>query len=259
MSPLYAAPTISGGTECAPVHLYNESQSPGDAGRFRSSDLTGPAFAGTAKELFSPPDDAEKSDTSANTAIKVLPPLPGAILMTFSGFLCVTFVKDRRFWVAALATLIWAGQFGMLTLPRLAFTKTRKSLHNLQTHHKLDPSSLLQISSRPRSDIEGTRYIGLLHHLEGMPDARKISLTNTGSRKNTDRYRNSPAIITPEISLTPPSDCLAAKAWQIIHFSPAFIFALIPRGPPEPDRNDAFFGKGFSAQNPSIRKLIVTL
>jgi len=235
MSPAYAAPTINSRSQCVRVPLSVKSRFPRDAGTLQFNNLNGPAFAETAKSFFSPTDSSQPYSASAAPNIQVLPPLPGAVLMAFTGFLCVTFVKDRRFWIAALAALLWAGQFGMITMPRLALGKTQNNINKLKSQDKLAYPELLEIASRLRSDIEGTHYIGLLHHLEGIPALNKTSLPNYGSGKNTDKYRLAHNIVLPKIYPISTFYCLAAKAEQIIHFSPAFIFQLIPRGPPNLD------------------------
>jgi len=42
----------------------------------------------------------------------LLPAVPAAISMTLCGFLCVSFVRDRRTWLAVACGLLWLGQAG---------------------------------------------------------------------------------------------------------------------------------------------------
>jgi len=48
-----------------------------------------------------------------------LPEVPKAIFMVLAGFLCVSLVKDRKVWMAALLVFIWIGQTGFAALPQL--------------------------------------------------------------------------------------------------------------------------------------------
>ena len=181
-------------------------------------------LASIGAELLKPPTDFTNSPPAGT---KSMPAVPAALFMVLTGFLCVSLVKDRRFWLAALAGLLWAGQAGIAALPQLATHLgskkhiQRKSTVSIVCLHHLDNPGRL------RSDIEGTQYIGLLHHLAGIPDAKSRYL-------HKDTYPSQPAIIITRYVLNPLLTCLAARAKQPVCFSPAFIFAQLPRGPPLP-------------------------
>ena len=228
----YAAPTVGSRTKFTPVPLRSAQRFPETAGTLQFSDLSENAFAAGAKNFFSPTDGSDYSNVSANSRIKVLPPVPGALLMAFMGFICITFVKDRNFWIATSVELLWAGQFGMLVLPRLVLWKTRAGRNKCQYQNVLDYHYHLENYSRLRSDIDGNRFIGLLHHLEGIPRLQKTFPTNFGSQKIYYKYRLVLDIIVSRLSLISPSNCRVYKAGQVLCFSPASIFDLIPRGPP---------------------------
>jgi len=206
-------------------------------------------LAAVAVAFLKPP--AGLTDAAAPSAnVKSLPAVPGAFFMVLTGFLCVSLVKDRRVWLAALAGLLWAGQYGIQVLPQLAiwFRHTRQGQREFAP--ELTYPHWLETSHRVHSNIEGTQYIGLLHHLAGIPPGES-PYTNTRlaelitfsqnfrklhgeafdyPHKNT--YTSLPAIISEQYSLNSLFKCLASRAEQFNRFSPAFIFSNLPRGPP---------------------------
>ena len=172
--------------------------------------------------------------------------------MVLTGFLCVSLVKDRRVWLAALAGLLWVGQAGIHALPQLALRLSYRIHSKQQFDAELTCPYYLENSNRLRSDIEGTQYIGLLHHLAGIPDSpmsfrqphlsflrkqesRKLTTQlcyRLNPSKNTNSFQSQLAFLSEQYSLDSLFKCLASKTEQFICFSPAFIFELIPRGPP---------------------------
>jgi hypothetical protein len=180
------------------------------------------------KEFLQPPTGfAVLGDTQGNY-VKPLPAVPAAIFMVLSGFLCISLVRDRRFWLAALAGLLWAGQTGIQALPQLALRLSHGNHSQQQFSAELAYPYYLENSHRLRSDIEGTQYIGLLHHLAGIPAAKSRYL-----HKYTHSSTSQPAIILARSGLSPLFACLAPRAEQCVCFSPAFIFANLARGPPK--------------------------
>ncbi|MBA7708175.1 hypothetical protein ES703_117067 [subsurface metagenome] len=123
-------------------------------------------LAAIGKEILKPPADFTDS---APVGAKILPPLPAALFMVLTGFLCVSLVKDRRFWLAALAGLLWAGQAGFHAIPQLAAYMSSKK--HIQQKSPANTACLYGVEDccRLRSDIEGTQYIGLLHYLAVIP------------------------------------------------------------------------------------------
>ena len=216
-----------------------------------TSQITVPSnshLAAIGKEILKPPADFTDSPP---LGAKSLPPVPAALFMVLTGFLCVSLVKDRKVWLAVLVGLLWAGQAGFHAIPQLAahISKKniqRKSYFNAATLHQLEESCRL------RSDIEGTQYIGLLRHLAGIP-AGTISLplptfltSLRAQRSNLNASREyfvfartksnagSPQFAITHFSslLNPATICPAPRAEQYICFSPAFTFQQLPRGPP---------------------------
>jgi len=200
---------------------------------------------------------------SAPVGAKSLPPVPGALLMVLTGFLYVSLVKDCKVWLAALAGLLWAGQAGIAAMPQLAARLSSKK--HIQQKSPVNTVCLYQFenSYRLRSDIEGTEYIGLLAHLAGIPDSRMplslpaslsslqaqraFSPEQSRRRSNLDSPPNHPisarsedklrvlqfARLSFSFYLLQPTNCPALAAEQPFCFSPALIFAQLPRGPPE--------------------------
>jgi len=206
-------------------------------------------LAAVAVEFLKPPAGFTDLAVSSPIHVKSLPAVPGALFMVLTGFLCVSLVKDRRVWLTVLAGLLWAGQAGVQDLPQLALHLCHRAHTNQHFSARPTQFYLLEDTARARSDIEGTRYIGLLHHLAGIPHANSasnrwhnalITLSQhrqkvLGRASNYPNKNTSPslsAIIPEQFSLNSLSKSLASTAEQFICFSPAFIFAQLPRGPP---------------------------
>jgi len=204
-------------------------------------------LAGVAADFLRPPPAFTGSPALPN-GVKSLPAVPGALLMGLTGFLCVSLVKDRRLWLAALAGLLWLGQAGIQAVPQLAVRLSHRNHIARQLDTELNYPFYLE-NSRLRSDIDGTQYIGLLHHLAGIPDStmsllqRRLSflrprlsfLRKRESSQTEDEFRTPQFAITRLLSpLIPVTNCLTLRVEQFICFSPAFIFDNLPRGPPEP-------------------------
>ncbi len=221
-------------------------------------------LANIGVELLRPPADFTNSSP---VGVQPLPPVPAALFMVLTGFLCVSLVKDRRFWLGALASLLWAGQTGVQAIPKLAVHIS--SNKHIQRKSDTNTVRLYQFeeSLRLGSDIEGTKYIGLLHHLAGIPNATMSSvrspislpvsssgqaLQKQESRINTahlccqcvawkSRARTNCNLAAPQFAITHLSsllihatNCLALGVRQYIHFSPGFTLAHLARGPPNP-------------------------
>jgi len=176
-------------------------------------------LAGVAAEFLKPPP-AFTGSPALPVGAKSLPAVPGALLMVLTGFICVSLVKDRKVWLAALAGLLWLGQAGIQAVPQLALRLSHRNHTEQQFSTELTYPYYLENSNRLRSDIEGTQYIGLLHHLAGIPQDKMSFLSPS-------------AIISERYSLNSLLNCLTLRVEQFICFSPAFIFENLPRGPPE--------------------------
>ena len=206
-------------------------------------------LANLGAEFLQPPaGSVALSDVHLNY-VKPLPAVPTAILMVMFGFLCVSLVRDRRLWLVALTGILSVGHTGIQTLPQWFLRLTYRNHIHQKPFAQLACLYFTENSHRLRSDVDGTQYIGLLHHLAGIPKAKSASAitkprqTNalTGCReifvkgfayslKNTRLYLS--AIIPEKYRLNSLFKCLALKAEQLVCFSPAFIFEQLARGPP---------------------------
>ncbi|MHC4543600.1 MAG: hypothetical protein ACYTDW_03060 [Planctomycetota bacterium] len=204
------------------------------------AELSDSHLARVAAEFLKPPA-VYMGSSPQPVGARSLPAVPGALLMGLTGFLCVSLVKDRRFWLAALTSLLWVGQAGIQAVPQLAMHLGHRNHNERQFDAELIYPYYLENSDRLRSDIEGTQYIGLLHHLAGIPNnsvsflqSRLSFLRKQESSQTEDEFR-APQFARMGLSsqLIHATKCLAVKVEQIIYFSPAFIFENLPRGPPK--------------------------
>lgn len=167
--------------ECAPTVTEWDNAGDVSAGRpflrekpggpLAAIDITGLAYSPVvtvAAEFHKPPV------TFADTPIPVigtksLPPVPGALLLVLTGFVCVSLVRDSRVWLTALTCLLWAGQTGISLLPRLALCVTGEGQRNQRL------SGCVAIVRWPKylcdrcSEIKDIYYAGLLRHLARIP------------------------------------------------------------------------------------------
>lgn len=196
-------------------------------------------LANLGAEFLQPP----ASSATLSNSVKPLPAIPATMLMVLTGFICISLVRDRRVWLSALAGLLYIGQAGVHAIPELAMHLGHRK-HNIQQQSSYLYSYRVENSSRLRSDIEGTRYTGLLHHLAGIPGdtisflqprlsflGKQVSETTKMSslRKQEHELR----AISSSYGLEPSPSCSVPITEQFIYFSPTFIFDHLPHGPPE--------------------------
>ena len=232
-------------------------------------------LANIGVELLKPPADFTDS---APVGAKILPPIPAALFMVLTGFLCVSLVKDRRLWLAALAGLLWAGQAGFHAIPQLAAYMSSQKHVQRKTPDNTTCLYRVEDCCRSRSDIEGTGYIGLLHRLAAIPagtmslrlpaslpslQAQRTNLIASRKRVVSARTRSSAGALQFAIAhfsslLDFVVVCPAARAEQYIHFSPASTFARLARGPPDPGLIivTSFLYGGSLRAGPSVRRLM---
>jgi len=207
----------------------------------QADDTYNPYLARIGKELLDPPDEAADWNT---LPVRSLPGVPAAIFMVLTGFLCVSFVNDRRIWLASLAGLLWLGQTGLSAIPQVASHLAGKNNVTQNHPHNFVGVGKARYRNRLRSDIEGTQYIGLLRHLAGIPSMVSSSIPASISSLRTWRsYRHvaeSAYSARPEFAIAQaPSEtsnstvCLARIAEHFVLFSPAFAFSSLARGPPQ--------------------------
>jgi hypothetical protein len=97
-----------------------------------NGDITGPY----KPHLFSFRGDFHRQTVSYSDptnrvhSIKSLPPAPGTFLLVLFGFLLVSAIRDRKMWLASLATILITGQTGFSLLPHIASYLCSKSRGN---------------------------------------------------------------------------------------------------------------------------------
>ena len=181
-------------------------------------------LASIAKKFLQPPCIISDAKPTSSPDNKSLPGVPSAVLLGLIGFLCVTGVKDRKEWLTALAMVLWLSMAGIIALPNLISHCQAKKQAKHSSCLEKSYACLFENSSRLRSEVEGSKYIGLLHYLSSIPD----SLSRATSNLNTSQ----PAIVTKRDVFYVCTNCTAVQAEQFTFFSLAFIFNSLPRGPP---------------------------
>jgi hypothetical protein len=212
-------------------------------------------IAELGRQLLKPPSYNSTSAGNEHITVKALPPVPATILMTIVGFFCISLVRDRKVYLAAIAGLLWAGHAGINAIPQLA-DHIWRNVHTAKHHNnKLELSQLIADAFRTRPEIEGADFIALLHYLEGIPkgvsvpvntkllsasDKAYLSLCHSREGVNPDhvrQYRGGvnlafAAILEERFIPNTLVNRPARFAERFICFSPAFIFEQLPRGPP---------------------------
>jgi len=224
------------------VYCDSDSRFHSSSGFDQADDTYNPYLARIGKELLDPPDEAADWNTIPAGA-RALPGVPAAIFMVLTGFLCVSFVNDRRIWLASLAGLLWLGQTGLSAIPQVASHLTGKKDVTQNHPHNLVGVGKGRYRHRLRSDIEDTQYIGLLRHLAGIPSIVSSSIPASFSSLRTWRSsrqgagcahsaRSEFAIAQTASGISNSTVCSARAAEHFVRFSPAFAFSNLARGPP---------------------------
>lgn len=178
------------------------------------------ALADIGAELLKPPADFSNL-SSLPPGTRTLPAVPAALFMCLTGFLCVTLVRDRKVWLAALTAILWIGQAGFATLPKFASFVKREAYIEKNTRY-----ALMEGIPVPANSEQRTAYT--LNELR----TPNNELRTTNSELRTTNKSPQFAINTVFFYLIQTTNCLAIKVEQFFCFSPAFIFEIQPRGPP---------------------------
>ncbi|UCG48196.1 MAG: hypothetical protein JSU94_00160 [Phycisphaerales bacterium] len=206
------------------------------------------ALSHLAREFLRPPAAAARPGSTAQS----LPAVPGALLMVVTGFVCVSLVRDRRFWLAAAAGMLGLGHAGLSAVPEVVSRlRVKRQIH--EPCRADVPASDDMGNIRARADLEGTQYIGLLHHLAGIPvGPGRVSPPASPVSKRTEPsvtvsvYKCAPAqdqagseapqqaVIHLLSSQDPTSTCSAYSAGRLVCFFTAFALHYLARGPPQP-------------------------
>jgi len=204
-------------------------------------------LAAIATEMFEPPPVSGSFTYSGPVETpKSLPAVPGAVFMVLTGFACVSLVRDRRLWLAALAGLLWAGQAGIQAVPQFARHLTYGNRGQQHCSWRVTRRFSIKNTSRLRSDIEGTRYAGLLRHLEAIPvrtSPRSLCAGAAHPIKPQLRSRHWLRTVQSPVcawgaGLTVSFYCCSTISQeQFVHISSAILFENLARGPPACQRH----------------------
>lgn len=171
--------------------------------------------------------------------VKPLPATPTAILMVLTGFLCISLIRDRKVWLTMLAGLLWASQTGVQAVPQLVLRLGERVHPRSRVVAEASQLCLKSKITRPRCDIDGTRYIGLLRYLAGIPDSKDVSHLCCKAGYFDALAQKKDKFGLPEFKITKLLSCIIHKsssaasiAQDTVCFSPAFIFQCLSRGPP---------------------------
>lgn len=183
---VYAAPTMNDSVEGTVVFDEDKGSYAYPCHRPERVNNTGlykSHFASISEEFNKPPVRYGHLMAPA-IGIKELPAAPGTLLMVLVGFLCVSVVRDRGFWLTILTSMLWAGQSGISLFPQLALSVSDRALRDKQSSfHYITCLYEPREANRLRSDVEGTSYAGLLRHLAGIPHGDTTSMSHITERR----------------------------------------------------------------------------
>lgn len=213
--------------------------------------VSGSSLAEIGTEIFKVPsaEDAAcnlASVIGVSSGHKTMPAVPAALTLVLTGFLCISLVRDRKTWLAAFVGLVCLGQFGISTLPKLA-DNLRAALRpgkvsSVASRHIADNAAGI----RDRREIEGTRYIGLLKKLSGIPGDASSSTSNIISTTDsvcdlvisaqpnlTNKISAFAAYISNLFGFETLLACPVRSTGHSLAFLPAFCISNLPHGPPK--------------------------
>lgn len=182
-------------------------------------DCPDPALAAASNAFLKPNSDLTVPAPLPDRHSADLPAVPPAMLMVILGSLCVILVRDRALWFTACSGLMWFGLTGIQLVPQLALRLTHGSHNGTRQLDGARDARLCyrEVSWRLRSETDGTQYIGLLHHLAGIP-------LGTGSELIQSRNITLPwllAFVLEQHGFSTLSMCPAPEATHIVCLLPA--------------------------------------
>lgn len=173
---------------------------------------------------------------AASGHIQSLPAVPTAILMVSIGFVCISLVRDHKAWATALIGLLLVTQAGIDAVPQLAKHICLRAYNHDSKHLGYAKLYQIKITGRLRCEVEGSKYIGLLNYLSGIPIA-KICYHQ---RSKSGQFRNDqlPPLNLQYIAKNSSASTEHKNSHPVITFdcctslSFDFITASLSRGPP---------------------------
>ncbi len=200
-------------------------------------------FEAIGRQFTEPIDTLSGLRNPADTHSPVLlPAVPAAISMTLCGFLCISFVRDRRSWLAMVAGVLWLGQTGIQAVPELTHRICSRITTSTSSPAGLDrPDIVFSSDKTTTGNAQSIRFVGLLRKLEGIPEYLSINSQSiqtaagkTGRQLTFARKHStpSPALALRDCRHNTLIVCPVTASGHFIVFSPAFIFQNLSRGPP---------------------------
>ena len=120
---------------------------------------------------------SETDDLAGRVKFKLematLPAVPSAFLLTLVGFLCITFVRDRRKWAALAVATVSLCQSGLVMLPRLVAEAGHAGRVHLRVATKPREAETHHLSLSERTPEIG--FVGLLRRLGAEPRFDQVS------------------------------------------------------------------------------------
>jgi hypothetical protein len=181
-------------------------------------------LAAIGQEIIQPHNVSKGITDLREHYTKSLPAVPAAMFLVLTGFFCVSAVRDRRAWLAALASILWFSQSG---LPNVIKTLSTMVKEKMNTSH-------MSVS------MESSEYLGLLYYQRvGVPENRNILKILSGyrSRKTVLNTDNDRPVQQWAINFSRPYTDLAVRSENFVEkyviLLPAISPVTFPRGPPE--------------------------
>lgn len=184
------------------------------------------------KEITKPNIASAISSGAKHDNVALLPAVPTAVAMALVGLLCVSLVRGRSLLAAALICILPPRLAGFQMVPQLthlcAQTPRNRGLI------KLANTYLFANTIRARCDIEGSRYIGLVKYLTGIPNSIPPVYDAVSTFAKTKHQLQLHQCFITTMLFYPVS--ALSRAVSIsganIHFKSVFIAQTFPRGPP---------------------------
>ena len=208
--------------------------------------LAGPEliFSQVGQEIYEGRELCVVPGSLRTQTAQALPGIPGGVFMALAGFLCVSLVRDRKVWWAGLCMIVFAGQSSVHAVPQLLRGLGHACEGKQHFHEKSFRFLHKGKMVRARCELEGTRYISLLHYLEGIP-REDLAFIATRVERNINIIRDSvsiyvkhvyrpvwPGLVVQEFDGDLQADGFICNNTLVKCFSPAFIFDNLARGPP---------------------------
>lgn len=168
--------------------------------------------------------------------VQTLPAVPSAALMGLFGFLCLTLVRDRKFWLCLLVAIFSLSLWPVQNCTKLAANATARyaapastAISNTRSH-----AAAVANHGRKRADIDGTSYIALLRQLAQIP-SRPLVLRAQHST-TTSGYRLAGAICSDlsesAVFIDTGTSFEIGQVGPELTFWPGFCFDNLAHAPP---------------------------